>query len=148
MKDYYNQYVSSCMKLSLFFDNDFHTFQSAKRDRIADNELCKLEKELKQKDAIELMSKLLAHNDDRVKMRAAFFCFENKILKKQSVKSLKKVFWNFKDPSLWVPASIHLAFERYRIMYFLYLICALFYYWLKKKVRDLKYNRSKKTNKR
>ena len=144
MNDYYNKYVEICMNISLLLDDDFHTVQSEKRHNKAYKELDKVEQKLKGIDVTELMKKLLIHYDGRVKLNASCFCLENRILKRQALKSLKSVFWEFQDPTLWVPAALYLAFKRFRMMYLLYLLFALFYYWIKKKVSAFKKNDTKK----
>ena len=96
MKDYYNLFVE--LSLQQCTKNDYANKQKVKKHNAALKKLNNLRDEMKQNVSEEIVHMLLNHDDDRVKVNAAAFCLQSKILIEQAFFTLEKII-NISDDS-------------------------------------------------
>lgn len=89
MKDYYSLFVE--LSLRTCTKNDYANKLKVKKHNAALRKLNKLQDELKQNVSEEILYALLGHEDDRVRVNAASFCLQSKILVEQAVLTLEKI---------------------------------------------------------
>ena len=104
MKDYYNLFVE--LSLQQCTKNDYANKLKVKKHNVATKNLNKLQDEMMQNMTEDTVCALLNHEDDRVRVNAAFFCFHSGILAEQSVFTLKKVIDDSDDSTICFSAKM------------------------------------------
>ena len=104
MKDYYSLFVE--LSLQTCTKNDYADKQKVKKNNTAFKKLNKLQDEMKQNVNEEIWCALLDHEDDRVKVNAAAFCLQSKILVEQATFALEKVIDVSDDWSICLSAEM------------------------------------------
>ena len=109
MKDYYDLFIElslqQCSKI------DYSNKEKVKIHNSASKKLRKLQEEMKHSLSEEMLCKLLRHEDDRVKINAAYFCLRSEILIEQANLTLKKVVEASDDPTLCFTAKMLLEYR-------------------------------------
>ena len=89
MKDYYDLFVA--LSLQQCTKNDYTDKNKLKKHNAASKKLKKLQLAMKENVSEDILRALLDHEDDRVKINAASFCLESKILSNQATLTLKNI---------------------------------------------------------
>lgn len=89
MKDYYNLFVQHCLQQCT--KEDYADKQKVKVHNAAFKALQQLQAEMQEIDSTEILSKLLSHEDDRVKINAASLCLQMHILVEEAVRALQNI---------------------------------------------------------
>ncbi len=89
MKDYYNLFVQHCLQQCT--KGDYTDKQKVKANNTASKALQQLQAEMQEIDSTEILSKLLSHEDDRVKINAASLCLQMHILVEEAVRTLQNI---------------------------------------------------------
>ena len=110
MKDYYQSFVGLCLQMYRWKEiNDDEKF---KKHNLAVQRLEKLKKEMSEVDCSEVMERLLAHDDDRVKMSAAYFCIKQGYHTDKARQIVTEIFNDkSKDPVVRIDAMILIKFK-------------------------------------
>ena len=104
MKDYYSLFVE--LSLQTCAKDDYANKLRVKEHNTAMKKLNKLQGEMKQNVNEEIWCALLDHEDDRVKVNAASFCLQSKILVEQAVVVLEKVIDVSDDSTICLSAEM------------------------------------------
>ncbi len=110
MKDYYNLFVE--LSLQQCTKNDYANEQKVKKHNAAAKKLNKLQDEIMKNISNDTLCALLNHEDDRVKVNAASFCLDSKVLVEQSILTLEKIIADSDDSTICFSAKMLL--QKYR----------------------------------
>lgn len=110
MKEYYDLFVK--LSLQQCTKDDYADKIKVKSHNVASDKLIELQNEMSQDNNEELLLMLLNHEDDRVKVNAASFCLQFKILVEQAILTLKKVIDDSDDSTICFSAKMLL--QRYK----------------------------------
>ena len=109
MKDYYNLFIE--LSLQQCTKNDYANKLKVKTHNAACKKLRQLQAEMKENVSEEMLHMLLNHEDDRVKVNAASYCLQMKILVEQAILALKKVIDISDDSTICFSAKMLLQNE-------------------------------------
>lgn len=104
MKDYCSMFVDLCLKQCT--EDDYDDRSKVKIHNAAYKQLWKLQNEMKQIDCTEMLTTLLEHEDERVKIGAATMCFKEQILVETAKSVLMEILQNTKDKTFAFNAKL------------------------------------------
>lgn len=104
MKEYYNKFVELSMQQCT--KNDYADKNKVKVHNEASKKLLQLQEEMKKIDYLEILQDLLNHDDDRVKINAASFCFRMNVYREKVVNVLKSIINTSNDNTIRFSAEM------------------------------------------
>ena len=104
IKFYYNFFLFFFQQN--FNKNDYGNKLKVKKHNAAYKKLNKLQDEMMKNIGDDALHALLNHEDDRVKVNAASFCLNSKVLVEQSILTLKKIIAGSDDPTICFSAKM------------------------------------------
>ena len=104
MKDYYSLFVK--LSLQLCTKNDYANKLKVKRNNVAAKKLYEMRDEMMKNVSDDMLLALLNHEDDRVKVNAAYFCLHSKVLIEQSILTLEKIIADSNDSTICFDAKM------------------------------------------
>lgn len=98
MKDFYTSFI----KLSLMqcTKHDYADKQKVRRHNAAVKKLNLIEEDMKKVDCTGVLTKLLQHEDDRVRINAASFCLQTGIVLDEAKRTLDDIAHSCTDPTI------------------------------------------------
>ena len=111
MQDYYKLFVQ--LSLQQCWKEDYDNNRKVSLHNKAMARLQQLSEELAETDCTELMTKLLIHEDDRVKINAANCCLKMNLLVEEAKATLENVMNNCEDPVWCFSAKMILSKTEY-----------------------------------
>ena len=104
MNEYYDLFVE--LSLQQCTKNDYANKLKVKTHNVASKKLRQLQTKMKKDSSEEMLLMLLNHDDDRVKINAAFCCLQMDVLIEQTVLALKKIIDESNDSTLCFSAKM------------------------------------------
>ena len=104
MKDFYSLFVEYCTMLCR--KDDYADKKKVKAHNTAAAKLEGILGELKQNDALQVLSELLEHDDDTVKLNAAACCLKASLYCDEATNILKKIARSSDDKALQFSAKM------------------------------------------
>ena len=104
MKDYYDIFVElSCRQCS---KDDYSVKNKVNEHNEASEKLLKLQNEMRNNVSEDILKKLLAHSDERVRINSASFCLQFNIMQADAVKILSDIAADSEDPTFRLSAMM------------------------------------------
>lgn len=104
MKDYYSLFVE--LSLQQCTKNDYTNKKKVKVHNTSFKKLQRLQEEMQKTDCINILSMLLLHNDNRVKLNAASLCLKMGVLVDKAVLTLKNIIDSSDDSTICFSAKM------------------------------------------
>lgn len=104
MKDFYSLFVEYCSMLCR--KDDYTDKKKVKAHNTAVAKLESVFEEMKQNDALHVLSELLKHEDDTVKLNAAAYCLKSDLYCQTAIGVVKKIENSSEDDTLRLSAKM------------------------------------------